>query len=562
MHCEDAIQNNIGQRAGHPLRDHFRIIRKLAWLKIIENSKPYQPTAKYKKKKKVWIEEKEKSSHQLAAPEEKKSKQGGRRRSIRDRSKSQSISAVSSVNKLFASKDILFTDGSSIKESLNSSRNTGQNIPPLEDFPFKPLQRYTKNIGNLMAGKYLGNMYHDKKFFEVLLKHPGVESPNREASKKIKKLAKKSSKFLFQSQELLRSRRPFYFLRMSDAKTCGKLEERQLIKENSIKRSIELKSINLMAKMDAALSSKMLPDVVDAAEQIFEFCENKSKITLPNRDELLHSIYTSVRDAFYQLKCLRNTMTDAEKRLRTAVLLGLPRDKQESTFANITEYECPFENKKKKCLVIEERIRKSTSRELQIWFYHELTRLFYDRKQFELSRAYATKCLRESYVIGDNKWIVNTMFMIIRNDIAIKNNNGAKLGLKRCQRVVTVIGDDDLMETVNLCLDLLDEVPVELNLSARIIERRIKRIKALLTSDSAKNEAALIFQRIASSPAKRRMSVLPGMVYYNLKSVSKSRDNKEEKIKSSKSTHKDQKKAGSRENVKGTSFLDLIQDYH
>lgn len=70
LQCEDAIRNNVGIRAGHPLRDHFLIIRKLAWKKALEKSEPYKPRSKYKRKRKE-PSKAEKTGHQLAAPKHK-----------------------------------------------------------------------------------------------------------------------------------------------------------------------------------------------------------------------------------------------------------------------------------------------------------------------------------------------------------------------------------------------------------------------------------------------------------------------------------------------------------
>lgn len=44
MQCSDAIENCLGERAGRPLRDHFRIIRKLGWKRNYLAQKPFEPT--------------------------------------------------------------------------------------------------------------------------------------------------------------------------------------------------------------------------------------------------------------------------------------------------------------------------------------------------------------------------------------------------------------------------------------------------------------------------------------------------------------------------------------
>lgn len=52
MHCTNAIENCIGERAGRPLRDHFQIIRKLAWKKYYVDKKAETLEGTPSKKKK------------------------------------------------------------------------------------------------------------------------------------------------------------------------------------------------------------------------------------------------------------------------------------------------------------------------------------------------------------------------------------------------------------------------------------------------------------------------------------------------------------------------------
>lgn len=52
MDCYEAIESCIGERAGRPLRDHFKIIRKIAWKRNYAAHKPFEPTPQTKPKKK------------------------------------------------------------------------------------------------------------------------------------------------------------------------------------------------------------------------------------------------------------------------------------------------------------------------------------------------------------------------------------------------------------------------------------------------------------------------------------------------------------------------------
>lgn len=99
----------------------------------------------------------------------------------------------------------------SIRDSLHSHQFEKQFVIPLhDDFPFQPLQRYTSNIENFMAEKYLGRMSLDKNFLKNFENEPGASCPNQQGTEKVKKLAKTGYKMVAYKQEVLRTRRPFY----------------------------------------------------------------------------------------------------------------------------------------------------------------------------------------------------------------------------------------------------------------------------------------------------------------------------------------------------------------
>lgn len=87
-----------------------------------------------------------------------------------------------------------------IRESLRSHRAEDEEIPKGKPFPYRPLQRYTTNIENFMAEKYLKAMYLDKIFLKTLKDNPGVKSPNKAGYKEIVQLAKDGYKTLSYKQ--------------------------------------------------------------------------------------------------------------------------------------------------------------------------------------------------------------------------------------------------------------------------------------------------------------------------------------------------------------------------
>lgn len=151
----------------------------MAWRKAKEEKKPYEARNKKKKQRK--------------SP--KKDKLGKALESINKKAKSCSL--------LFPAKSIgnfKIDPDLEIKDSLYSHKSEEEDIPPGPPFPYRPLQRYTTNIKNYMAEKYLDNMYLDKIFLKELKHTEGVNSPNVKGSEKIIKMARDGYKTLTYKQ--------------------------------------------------------------------------------------------------------------------------------------------------------------------------------------------------------------------------------------------------------------------------------------------------------------------------------------------------------------------------
>lgn len=204
--CYEAIENCIGVRAGRPLRDYFKIIRKLAWKKAFEAQKPYGPKSKYAAKKKKKNKKKDEAKHKRRTQEPVVPKMKMKKKSC-----PASLPTSVSDQREDAKQNVKNADAASlssagqvedldIRSSLYTHDTVEDFIPPGKPFPYKPLQRYTTNIKNYMAEKYLDSLYLDKIFLESLKTAPGVGSPNAEGTKKIIQMCKNGFKALSYKQ--------------------------------------------------------------------------------------------------------------------------------------------------------------------------------------------------------------------------------------------------------------------------------------------------------------------------------------------------------------------------
>lgn len=172
------------------MRDHYKIIRKIAWKKAREIENPFEPIKKKKKKKKKTDPTKVKKAVQEPVVPLVKSKSHARN--------TRTLSVVSGAKPPVIPET---ADAElEIADSLHTQKTESDFIPGCPPFLFRPMQNYTTNIENYMAEKYLDSMYLDKMFLRKIKNHLGVHSPNKEGKKRVQHMSKEGYKTLAYKQ--------------------------------------------------------------------------------------------------------------------------------------------------------------------------------------------------------------------------------------------------------------------------------------------------------------------------------------------------------------------------
>ncbi|XP_008192872.3 outer dynein arm-docking complex subunit 4 [Tribolium castaneum] len=498
MHCADAIENCLGERAGRPLRDHYLIIRRLAWKKNFEEQKRFQPKSRYKKKKKkkIVLPDKVTSKGDPIIP----------LKSSRNLNQ-QSLTSENTLTQV----DEPPTDRESIVDSIYSLKSERNILPPPIKFPYRPLQRYTSNIENYMAEKYLDTLYKDKLFLKNLPTEPGISCPNEAGTKKILLLAKTGYKTVKYKQELLRARRPFYFIKYQEATSSGALKVRQEQQLNKLRDAAKKEADSIVSKMKDALEEKGWKSVLETAEKLKTFCDLKSRKILPDRDTYLEVLYDTVCQAHYDLKRINKNQLEWDQEKRIYKMLGLHLSREPSTDSVITQFKGVFIDWKKQITVYGDRLRKATTPKEMCWLYHELSRFHTELKQYELARVYARKCMNEGKRTENNKWVINALLLIMRINIAQHSKNDAKSDAQAAIELATQMGDKNLIAFLNKCKQVIEKVAFDEKLGPKVLMQREQKIVEMMAGDKMKDEAAHLFRMMSAMPAARRMSVMPGI---------------------------------------------------
>lgn len=311
------------------MRDHYLIIRRLAWKKNFEEQKRFQPKSKYKKKKKKKV-----------IPDTRAS-------TVKDPIVPlKSARNIQSLTSGMFPSTMSYNDGAfeqlSIRDSIYSAKSEHNIVPPRIQFPYRPLQRYTSNIQNYMAEKYLDTLYKDKLFLKNLPKEPGVACPNEAGTEKILLLAKTGYKTVKYKQELLRARRPFYFIKYQEATSSGALKVRQEQQLNKLRVTAKKDADLIVVKMREALEEKNWRLVLELAEKLKSYCDLKSKKILPEREKYMDVLYDTVCQAHFDLKRLNKEQLEWDQEKRIYKMLGLHLSREPSTDSVIEQFKGVF----------------------------------------------------------------------------------------------------------------------------------------------------------------------------------------------------------------------------
>ncbi|XP_050307647.1 outer dynein arm-docking complex subunit 4 [Anthonomus grandis grandis] len=488
MQCTDAIENCVGDRCGRPLRDYFKMIRKLAWERNYAAQKPFEPIARNRPKKKPGLFEKM-VSH----------KEGG-------------LEPVQPL-KLVKLKGKSESDENLLRESLHSISTNKEPIPPYhQNFPFRPLQQHTTNIENYIAEKYLDKMYLDKVFLNKLESMPGTICPNAKGVTRIKQIVKNCYKTVSYKQEVLRTRRPFYFIKYREARVSGALKKRQEMELAHQQYFVKLEAESILANMMAAYEQKRLQDFLNLTEKLRRYCDMKSKKLLPAKSDYMTAIYQTACKAFYDVYRLNPGHSSYLQNKRLYAILGIPLSREPSTDSVIREFKNVFVDHKKLISTFEVRLKNAVDPLEICWYYHELARLQLEEKHFDLSRVYARKCIYEASKLKNEMWIFNCAMLMCKSNIQQHNKSDAKNDIRIAQRSARKLNDKEKDEYLEKCLNLIDTVQFDDVYGAKELQRREQKIIQMMGNSKMKDEVAHLFRIMSAMPANRRMTVIPGVV--------------------------------------------------
>lgn len=487
--CNEVIENCLGARTGHPLRDHYDIIRTIAMKRAYDLHKGQQYKAKgRKRKKKVKGVNMPDINPKVAKVLPKQA--------VEERESEDCIG--------------------SILESLHEKNDDDFLFRPIQKSKYQPLQRRTTNIDNLLSEKYLQAMYKDKIFLNELKYDPRIKSPNYDGVISLRSITKRGHKDLSTRQEILRARRPFYAIKYKEGQLTPAVLKRQLDDIHKTGMIVERNVNNLLSQLELSKSNRRTEECIQLADKLKTYIDKTPLKILPNKEEYLQQLYELIGLAHMD-KFRLNPEHDMDLHLRRIhFLFGIPPSREPSQESVIKSCEESFKDVRQAIKLTVKRLEAATTPLETVWLFFELSRYNLSIKKWEWGRIYARKCINLARTICEPVWVINGMMMLIRVHFQQGKKNEAKKELQRCKLYAKEVENPNLKDYIEKCIQAVDLQETDFQDNAKIIKEREDKIAATVKNIELKSELRHLYAMMGAIPENRRMPIMPGIIYRSL----------------------------------------------
>ncbi|XP_049884518.1 uncharacterized protein LOC126379745 [Pectinophora gossypiella] len=362
-------------------------------------------------------------------------------------------------------------------------------------------------LSRVLAMKYLGPMASDKFFLQSLIEDSRLKSANSKGSEELLSLAKEALRSLTERQDMLRSQRPYYTIKLaekSESKHETKYKQQLLIRERQINTHT---AERLIGQIDKSLRDRHLKDMVAKAERMQLFLDSKTPRTLPGIDTFIDRLYRALGEGFFAQHRLSYKLSEQGNRRRVNFLMGLPTERPTSYDSIIASYPYKFMDSE----VVLERVKAALdiceNSTMKCYLMYEMARLLTSQKNYALGKFYAKRCQREAQNIGSVIWWLNACFVLIGGDMQQGNSNEVRVMAEEAFEWSKKLPEAQQVQAfLAKCAEMASEtVPVD---ETKAIIQREKKILKVLQTD-LRVDAQVLFKRISTVPHGRRFSVLP-----------------------------------------------------
>ncbi|KAK9870769.1 hypothetical protein WA026_009730 [Henosepilachna vigintioctopunctata] len=288
-------------------------------------------------------------------------------------------------------------------------------------------------------------------------------------------------------------------------------------------------------------------------ENLVELYSNLPKSYIEEQWINIAESFKILRNGHFTFGLFSQRMSEEDKINRIKVALGLEMQRavsNDSFFNNLKQYHPT--DWRAKIKITEERLESARYTDEIIYFNYELARYHLEIGKPEFAHSFARRCVRSARENQDVKWLINGMLLMAKANIRNNNKIDTIKVLEKTLHISRTLDCAEMVEFLTVALDVVRQVDFTTALDARgVILKRQKQILHLLKdNDVNRMKAEVLFKKISFVPAKRTMSMIPGIkIVDNIHKEKTSRN----RVKSAKPTTGQERR--------GIEFYDYVKDF-
>lgn len=385
---------------------------------------------------------------------------------------------------------------------------------PCTYFEWNRYQRAQNQLNSVLAETYLGKLNNDRKWFMRTIEDPNVPSVNKAGSAKIMKLARKALDDLNKRKEILRSRKPYYHIKFKQ-ETCKSMRLKKSETNRAESKSVQQETVEAMLlELHKNRMQRNTKKCIEMADRIKKFLDKNPKSKIPNKKELCALLYNTIGLVYLDLKQFKDHLTEKENYKRLVYWLGF-----DSAYADtkmepiIQETEYPFADYKKWMAIYESYLEFSMNDLERAWIFHEIGRCYGELHRWDHMVLRGKKCFLAAKNCNSLIWMINGLFMMVVGEMNSHNKDEAQQALTDCIEQALKYQNERVIEFLLCAKKVLDEKDIQEAFvdTNMIIKKREEFIINLMHDPELIERTKDLFNRMASLPANRKMSVCPGI---------------------------------------------------
>lgn len=389
---------------------------------------------------------------------------------------------------------------------------------PCSHFEWNRYVRSQAQLNSVLAETYLGKLNNDRKWFQQAMENPNIPSVNKQGTTKILKLAKKALDDLEKRKEILRSRKPYYHIKFkAEVSEKGMRKQRELL-DNARKKLLAEVAEKMLLGLHKERRLRNTKKCIDIADRIKKHLDKSPKRLLPNKKELLNILYNTIGLVYLDLKRLKPHLTLQENYKRLVYWLGFDSfyvDLKMEPLVQETAY--PFANYKKWMATYEEYLDLADTELERAWILHEIGRCYGELHKWEHMVLKGRKCYYAAKNCDNLIWMINGSFMMVIGEMNNHNKEESQHALEECLECAYKYKDESVIEFLLLAKRVLEEKDIQEAFvdTNTIIRKREEFIIGLMHDPDLIERTKDLFNRMAPIPAKRKLSICPGITPKN-----------------------------------------------